>query len=301
MLNRLTLLLLCLAFPAVGDESTDATQLIIEPGQQADGRPTDLWLGAISVFHDEESLAHIAEVSKPLNEKEQAWFDLIEGRVAHWANQVEYLLDPFGDINPPKQVIIVLGNQGGQDAFIAEDINIAFDLRRMDEIYGPFVEEKSAERVDRFFNHEFTHLLHKEWRRVHQPRIETPLERTLYICITEGIGNYYSLSARWNDEDGSLSAHAESVLERLQPIFVDRLSKLATATDEEAPALIKGVSMGPFDQKWGALPVALWLTQETRASEDALQYWVAAGPPGILELATKYLPPELAAQLPAPP
>ena len=59
--------------------------------------------------------------------------------------------------------------------------------------------------------------------------------------------------------------------------------------------------MGPFEKKWGALPAALWLSQEALYGDEALRYWVEEGPWGVIELATKYLPPDLASQLPERP
>ena len=59
-----------------------------------------------------------------------------------------------------------------------------------------------------------------------------------------------------------------------------------------------GLSMGPFEQKWGALTVALWLAQEARGDNTRLQKWVDAGPAGVLMLTKKYLPDELKNRLP---
>ena len=79
---------------------------------------------------------------------------------------------------------------------------------------------------------------------------------------------------------------------------MQRLAALQRATAQVAVPLLKGLSMGPFDQKWGALTVALWLAQEAKGDEHNLQKWVEAGLSGVLILAQKYLPENLKRELP---
>jgi hypothetical protein len=279
--------------------ATDSrTELIVRLGQHSDGRPTEEWMRAIAGYNNEQSLHKISRTSTPITEEQSLWAELIEQRAVLWPDHIEKLRIPFPGISPPEVVAIVLGNVGGSDAFIAENRNIAFDLSRMQSLYGSANSPSNTDRADRFFAHEFTHLLHKEWRRVNKPKIETPLEQALWGCLAEGLGNYRSLSARWADARGDLSPHAKEVLARLQPILVERLSALEHASVNEADVLMNGLSMGPFEEKWGALPVALWLALEARDDESVLQKWVDAGPWGVLDLAAKYLPADLADRLP---
>lgn len=296
----LLLVVLFFAVSAVNPEGVQgpATELLVRFGQDADGRPTAEWLRAIAIFHDDQSLREISQTSRPLSDEEALWANLIEQRLPIWPEKIEHLLIPFRGISAPGEVTILLGNIGGSDAFIAENKNIALDLNRMQTVYGSANKIDNVDRVDRFFAHELTHLLHKEWRRKFQPTVATPLEQALWGCLTEGLGNYRSLSARWTDDQGNLSAHAKDVLSRLQPILVERLALLEKASPEEAEPLMEGLSMAPFEEKWGALPVALWLSQEARDSDYALRQWVEAGPRGIIDLAAKYLPGDLAAKLP---
>ena len=274
------------------------TTLIIELGQDESGRPTETWLRAVSRFNDEQALLQLSQMTEPFSIAELKWIELITTKASTWPARIKELNRPFSNTTPPETVSIILGNMGGNDAFIAEGKNIAFDLARMQFLYGAADSAANDNRIDRFFSHEFTHLLHREWRRVHQPTVDSPLEIALWVCLAEGLGNLYSLSARWTDENGKLSLHAQDVLARLQPTFVERLSLLNTASEAQASELMQGMSMGPFEEKWGALPVALWLSQEVQEDDDALRTWVDAGPWGIIELATKHLPSELAAQLP---
>jgi hypothetical protein len=279
--------------------ATDSrTELVVRLGQHSDGRPTEEWLRAIATNNSEQSLHEISRTSTPLTEEQSLWAELIEQRAVLWPDHIENLRIPFPGISPPEVVAIVLGNIGGNDAFIAGNRNIAFDLSRMQSLYGSANSPSNIDRADRFFAHEFTHLLHKEWRRVNKPKIKSPLEHALWGCLTEGLGVYRSMSARWTDAQGKLSPHAMEVLSRLQPILVDRLSALEHANSDEVDDLMNGLSMGPFEDKWGALPVALWLALEAREDESALQKWVDAGPWGIVDLAAKYLPTELAERLP---
>lgn len=80
--------------------------------------------------------------------------------------------------------------------------------------------------------------------------------------------------------------------------FVERLSALEHATEDEAAVLMEGRSSGPFDQKWGALTVALRLAQEAERDDRRLQRWVDAGPEGVLGLARLYLPEDLRSRIP---
>jgi hypothetical protein len=68
---------------------------------------------------------------------------------------------------------------------------------------------------------------------------------------------------------------------------VERLEKLAHATAEEESALTAGLSQGPFRKKWGALPVALWLAEESRGDDRALRAFVSSGSSGVLDLAQR--------------
>jgi hypothetical protein len=108
----------------------------------------------------------------------------------------------------------------------------------------------------------------------------------------------YSLSAEWVTPSGDLTPRAQEALEELEPIFVDRLRRLRTASDTDEGELRQGLSSGPFAKKWGALPVALWLAQEAKGDGRRLRWWVRAGSDGVLDLARHHLDAGLASQLP---
>ena len=286
------------AWSQTANVSTASTELAVILGVDEEGTPTPSWLDVIRGFHDTDAFAEIAATRKPLSKGEQEWVDLIMRRAPAWEERVPSLLIPFSHVNAPRRVDILLGNHGGQDAFTPRDTTIVFDVNRLEQLYGSALDGASVDRIDRFFDHEFTHVLHKAWRARAALELGTPLERALWLCLKEGLGNYRSLSSRWRTDDGRLSEHAQTVLARLGPVFVERLSALAVASEDEAPALMQGLSFGPFERKWGALPVALWLSQEARGGDHLLAAWVERGPWGVLTLAKRYLPAELAARLP---
>lgn len=74
---------------------------------------------------------------------------------------------PFVNTTPPGHVRILIGNQGGEDAFTFSDSTICFDLDRLNSVYGFATKALNTNRIDRFFAHEFTHVLHKTWKRNH--------------------------------------------------------------------------------------------------------------------------------------
>ncbi|MEK7726800.1 MAG: hypothetical protein AAB354_00235, partial [candidate division KSB1 bacterium] len=175
---------------------------------------------------------------------------------------------------------------------------ICFDLSQLQQQYGAAPSSANHSRIDRFFAHEFTHVLHKAWRKQRGVEFKSPFEFALWECLTEGLGNYRSLSDKWLQVNGELTPYAREVLQRLQPILVQRLAALEHASEEDAKILMKGLSSGAFEKKWGALTTALWLAQEARGEERNLRKWVEAGPFGVLALAQKYLPEQLKAKMP---
>lgn len=151
--------------------------------------------------------------------------------------------------------------------------------------------------MDRFFRHEFVHLLQKAWLPTHPWEMDTPLRTAVWEIWAEGLGNYYSLSARWRSGDGRRSEVAARTLAVLEPRFVARLAALACARPAAAAALTRDLSWGKFERKWGALTAALWLEEEPKAPAEALRRFVAAGPAGVWDLADRHLPGALRAVL----
>jgi hypothetical protein len=272
--------------------------LIVRHGFTQDGAMTDEWCEAIREWHTPASLERLTRDSVAVPVQVMEWMELIESRLPSWGGMIDSLRLPFVGIPPPDTIIVLLGIRGGNDAFSPSALTICFDLDRLFAEYGPASAVINHRRIDRFFAHEFTHILHGIWATRYGLQPETPLEIALWICLKEGLGNYRSLSEKWVDPQGELTDHAHVVLKRLEPTFVERISALEHASEEDVPHLMQGLSMGPFEQKWGALPVALWLAREAGGNDRNLRQWVEKGPWGILELARMYLPAELKTRLP---
>lgn len=278
--------------------SPSQTALLLHLGISEHGAATSAWREAIRDRHEENELAQILAGTKKFSEEESQWAELITNKIARWQGMIDSLRIPFENVTPPDTVRMLLGNRGGGDAFTYAPMTICFDLSELQQYYGAAANNDNRSRIDRFFAHEFTHILHKAWRKQRGVEFKSPFEFALWECLTEGLGNYRSLSNKWLRADWTLTPHAQDVLQRLQPIFVERLAALEHATEAEAAKLMEGLSSGPFEKKWGALTTALWLAQEARGDDRHLRKWVEAGPWGVLVLAQKHLPEALKAKMP---
>ena len=223
-----------------------------------------------------------ATASTETTDAQAAWVSLIRERSHHWQTEMEALAANYAPVPGPEVASIVIGNGGGEDAFTHDPVTIGFDVARLHAEYGDATLPENRARIDRFFRHEYTHLLQKAWLREHPYDASTPLRAALLGVWAEGLGNYYSLSEKWRgDSETAATARAE-----LEPRLIARLAALACASGDDARALTAGLSMGRFDRKWGALPVALWL----EADPAAIRELVLAGPDGVWTLAERNLP-----------
>lgn len=236
---------------------------------------------------------------RPLPAEEEAWLALVRARLAAWEARLPELGLAFEGVSPPPVTTLVVGHSHGEDGFGLGEAVIYFDLAALARNYGTAAEAGNAARLERIFAHEYTHVLHWRWARAHPQPVATPLERALWAMAREGLGNLRSLSEAWVGPRGTPTPLARQTLARLEPVLVERLAALEHATPEREPELVRGLSSGPFREKWGALPVALWLAQESRGDERALRPFVESGAAGVLALARRHLAPELAARLPS--
>lgn len=273
------------------------TVLRVVSGVDAEGRATAQWLAMLRKRLSPEEYGAVAPVVKPLNDADTAWSALIHARREAWKDMVAVVQRPFPGVVPPEEVLIVLGNRGAEDAFTHDPTTIGFDLAALQRNYGDATAPANPARIDRFFRHEFTHLLQKAWLRDRPWTDDTPIGAALLDIWLEGLGNYYSLSARWHGTAAGRSEATAQALRRLEPRFVARIAALACASPAAATPLLADLSWGRFDQKWGALTAALWLEAEARSSPEALTRFVADGPAGVWQLAERHLPDALAATL----
>jgi hypothetical protein len=262
-----------------------------------DGTATPTWTDGIAVAIGREAAEAHQRERRPLTPGARAWLEVLREAVPLVAARAPELARPFGI--EPFDAVVAAGNRGSSDGFGWVDRFVGINVEAFEESYG-LPDDGALDRMVRIVSHEYVHLLtyatfphQRELRR-------TPRDRALWTLFHEGIGDYVSISSRWlPDETGSPSPVAARALERLEPILVERLEALATATTEEEPALRAGISMGKFDEKWGSLPVALWLHAEAaRRGHDATMTWmVREGPDGVLALALRHAAPELRPRL----
>jgi len=162
--------------------------LIVKFGITADGAVTHEWKEAIRDRHNEEALAKILASTRRLSEEEALWIDLIKRKISTWPAMIDSLRIPFQAITPPDTISILLGNLGGEDAFVYSYSTICFDLNKLGSQYGPATASANSARIDRFFAHEFTHVLHKAWRKKKGVEFESPFAFALWECLTEDLG-----------------------------------------------------------------------------------------------------------------
>lgn len=270
----------------------DSTLRVVS-GTMDTGGATDQWLAMLRKRLSPAEYDSVARLRKRRTPDEKAWAALIESRIRSWEREIPALAAPFHPVSPPSRVLLVLGNRGGGDAFTHDATTIGFDLAELRANYGMANQPQNAALMDRLFRHEFTHLLQKAWLPAHPWLADSPLRAALLDIWLEGLGNYYSLSERWRSLNGQRADTAQRALAALEPRFVARLSALACADSGKTGALLAGISSGPFDHKWGAVPAALWLEEDQGASSMALRSFIVAGPAGVWELADRHLPESL--------
>jgi hypothetical protein len=258
-------------------------------GAGRDEQAAELWAEMIRRLRND---THATVPARDPTASERAWSSLIVSRLERWQAETSGLARVFAPAVPPASVRVVIGNGGGEDAFTHDPVTIGFDAARLHAEYGEATKPENTARIDRFFRHEYTHLLQKAWLVDHPYVADTPLRTALLGIWKEGLGNYHSLSTRWRDSSGRLTPLARQTLAELSPRLLARLASLACATPESGPVLMRNLSMGPFHQKWGALPIALWLVEDEGRSADAVRAFVLAGPDGVWTLISRSLPEE---------
>lgn len=285
-MNNLKFIILCLLV-FTGSVSAAKNHISFNYGVDKTGAVTKAWL-----TQDTEK--------KTLTAKEQAWADLINKKRTIWTTQFDSIAVPFTNTKIPRDVSVVIGNRGGRDAFTFTSeypTTIFFNVSVLARSYGDATTIKNETRIDRIFSHEYTHLLQYQWSLNNPYPLTTPLKQALNQSYKEGFGHFRSVSSKWKDDNGMITQRAEHALIKLETVFVDRIIALNKANDVDAKKLMRGLSTGPFNKKWGALTVALWLTKEAQGDDEKLQKWVNKGPRGILALANLHLPNSLKIKL----
>jgi hypothetical protein len=267
--------------------------LRVVSGVGPDGLATGQWLAMVRKRLPDARYDSVTPIRRPLTPKDQAWEALVRSRAGGWEGEVAAVAEAYRPVAPPASVLIVLGNRGAEDAFTHDPTTIGFDLAALQANYGDAGLPENADRMDRFFRHEYTHLMQKAWWAAHPYAMDTPLRYALADIWAEGLGNYRSLSGRWKALGGRRSEASAARLAELEPRFVARLAALACATPPRGDALMADLSWGRFDRKWGALTAALWLEEEPGDPGEALRRLVVAGPDGVWDLADRHVPEAL--------
>ncbi|PKV49704.1 hypothetical protein ATE84_1739 [Aquimarina sp. MAR_2010_214] len=255
-------------------------------------RISNEWKNVLGSRKSASKLDSLSNVVKQLTKEEQDWINLIESKTSKWNAFRDSLKVPFQNIRLKDTISVLLGYQGGDDAFTYKNKTICLDVNALHKAYGSAKKSVNDNRIDRIFAHEFTHLLHKEWAKENNLKLDTFKDQILWECVTEGFGMYRSMSTKWFPIGDSLSLTSKKTFENLYPKFTERIIKVCTQsnlTSEEENNLHANLSRGSMKKKWGALPVAVWLALEAKGNDKNLVKWVNKGPDAIILLAEKYL------------
>lgn len=266
--------------------------LSLELCVREDGTTTPLWTEGIAVSIGREAAEALSAEHRPLSPEARAWLAVLQEALPYVEELAPALARPFE--LAPFDAVVAVGNRGSSDGFGWVPRQIGVNLEAFHEAYGP-PDEGAVDRMTRIVAHEYVHLLNYERYPDHMEVRDTPLNRALWTMFHEGIGDYVSMSSRWwPAEDGTYSPVARETLERLEPILVERLEAAVVAGPAEEVELRRSIAMGKFDEKWGSLPVALWLRSEAavQGEQATLDWIVRAGPEGVLPLALRHADPK---------
>ena len=250
------------------------------------------WRNALTRRKSVAYLDSLEQVVKPLSISENAWLNLIKSKENSWNQMKDSLKIPFGDIYINDTTYVYLGYQGNDDGFTYKYQTVCFDLTALNRAYGSAKDSVNDNRIDRIFTHEYTHVLHKEWARQKKLVLKTFQDSILWECMYEGIGMYRSMSVKWRPIGDSLSPTASKNFENLYPTFVERLTTIETSKElsfNDKKRLHKNLSRGSMKQKWGALPMGVWLALEAKGNPENLKTWIDKGPNAVIPLALKHL------------
>ena len=260
---------------------------------QEDGTASELWGAGIAIAIGEDRANELIAASMPLSETALAWYRVLEESLPLASRRAGELVTMFDA--QLMDAIVVTGNRGSSDGFGWVPDNIGINVQAFAETYGP-PDAGATDRMVRIVAHEYLHLLTYAFYENHAELRQTPYDRALWTIFFEGVGDYVSMSSRWlPDADGNYSPTTAQALESLEPILVERLEALITATDENERELRRGIASGKFDRKWGSLPFGLWLRSETQRCGEAntLRTIMRMERDSVLLLAARYVAPEL--------
>lgn len=269
-------------------------QVIVEAGIYQN-QVSQQWLDALQSRQRKAYLDSLARVSRPMDAAEEAWLQLMQSKASYWNTLRDSLDVPFEGINLNDTIYVLAGYMGEDDGFTYQDQTVCFDLTAFQQNYDSATLPENDSRIDRIFSHEYTHLLHKSWATTNSLTLKNFKDSILWECLYEGVGMYRSLAKKWMLQNDTLPRITQEALEKLYPVFVDRLIQvhaLQNPSASEKAALNKNLSRGNTDKKWGAFPMAVWLMQEAKGDDKYLVPWINGGPESVITLALTHLPAE---------
>lgn len=285
--------------PPDGADAAGRPALRLELGVRADGTGTPLWRNGIAVSIGTEAADEAIREPLPLSDNANEWLGVLRSTIAHAERRSGEWAAVLGVA--ALDATVVAGNRASADAFGWIPDHIGINLQAFADAYGP-PDGGAADRMTRILAHEYVHLLTYAHYPDHLERRRSPLDRALWTMFFEGLGDYVSVSSRWlPDKNGGKSATASEALDRLEPILVERLEQFVIADDSQERQLRRGISMGKFDEKWGSLPVALWLHSEVAECEETvtLRAVLNLERDSVLVLARRHAAPELQSRIEA--
>lgn len=280
--------------PAVASPSQKETgkdTIIIKPGIIKEMISAD-WKNVLTSRESKEYIDSLGRLQRALTAEEQLWEHLIASKTKTWNRFKDSLEVPFVDIEISDTIYVLPGYRGRDDGFTYGYQTICLDLTALNKEYGRADLLENNNRIDRIFAHEYTHLLHKLWAKKMELKLQIFRDSILWECLYEGIGMYRSLNPKWIPVHGVLPDITKEALDNLYPLFVERLITIqnnSALTAEEKKQLNKNLSRGAVNQKWGAFPVAIWLSLESNGDDKKLRGWINKGPATVIQLAKKYL------------
>lgn len=275
----------------VGEHGINGHTMVVELGVEKNSI-SPKWKSSLTTRMSSQNLEEMSLIKRPLTIEELAWQDLIKSRTNHWNQFRDSLRLPFGDIPVEDTITVLLGYLGVDDGFTYGYGTVCFDLTALQTNYGSANLAENKNRMDRLFAHEFTHLLHKEWVRKNDLKLNSFRDSILWECLYEGIGMYRSLTTKWLPAHDSLPLLTKTTLAELYPIFDKKIARINSPdplTNEEKTTIQSNLSRGMVSKKWGAFPMAIWLALEAKGDDRNLIPWISKGPSAVLMLADKYL------------
>ena len=269
-----------------------ARHLTITVAIDRQGRATPQWIGLIRDRIDANELAGVRMSPRALSGDDNQWIATIKATAPTWFNDTGTLDAPFRQAAPPAALAVVIGAQGGDDAFWTLPDTIAFDLSALNNAYGYNDPATRPALVGRLLSREYTRLRLNLYLDANgwspERAAKDPFLAALRSLYVQGLATLRAIQddRRWLNEDRTPTADAKKALAELQPVMVERLKGLlANRSPQTSNAWLHEMSQGPLDRRWGALPIALWLASDTGYDTDGIATWIEGKPDGILQLA----------------